>query len=190
MRHLIFLIILGSTLPMLPSCDKDTESITSEDTTHQISGHKIAGTNQTSFYNNTSEISNQVIGDDFYGQNANFAGNIPSYKDNGDGTVSDNVTGLMWQQSFDHNQDGSIDYDDKLSYNEILSKVVNGVTYAGYNDWRLPSIKEMFSLILFSGKDIDPMSTTTSDLTPFIDNNTFEFAYGDLDAGERLIDMQ
>ncbi|NNF22898.1 MAG: DUF1566 domain-containing protein, partial [Saprospiraceae bacterium] len=152
--------------------------------------YNIAGTNQTSFYNNTSEISNQVIGDEFYGQNANFAGNTPSYRDNGDGTVSDNVTGLMWQQSFDHNQDGSIDYDDKLSYNEILSKVENGITYAGYNDWRLPSIKEMYSLILFSGKDIDPMSTSASDLTPFIDNNTFEFAYGDLDAGERLIDMQ
>lgn len=32
---------------------------------------------------------------DFYGQNANYPDNIPSYTNNGDGTVTDNVTSLM-----------------------------------------------------------------------------------------------
>ena len=30
------------------------------------------------------------------------------------------VSGLMWQISFDHNRDGFIDYDDKLTFDEIL----------------------------------------------------------------------
>jgi hypothetical protein len=100
------------------------------------------------------------------------------------------VTGLMWQQSFDHNGDGSIDYDDKLSYAGILKLVEDGVSFAGYADWRLPTIKELYSLIQFSGRDINPKSFAADNLTPFIDNQIFAFAYGDTDAGERLIDMQ
>ncbi|RKX43441.1 MAG: DUF1566 domain-containing protein, partial [Verrucomicrobia bacterium] len=36
--------------------------------------------------------------DTYAGQDAQYAANPPSYKDNGDGTVSDLVTGLMWTQ--------------------------------------------------------------------------------------------
>lgn len=38
-------------------------------------------------------------GDSFYGQDAQYTGHAPSYTDNGDGTVTDNNTGLMWQQA-------------------------------------------------------------------------------------------
>ena len=49
-----------------------------------------------------------------------YKGHQPSYTDNGDGTVTDNVTGLMWQQSLDHNNNrGEIDYADKLTYDDI-----------------------------------------------------------------------
>ncbi len=167
----------------------DTEEVT--DNLPDISGFPIVGTNQSTAFNNSTEISNPGSGDDFYGQNANYPGNTPEYVDNGDGTVTDNVTGLMWQQSFDHNGDGEIDVDDKLTYAEILEQFGDGgISFDVYDDWRLPTIKEMYSLILFSGRDISPESTSTDNLTPFIDNVTFEFAYGDLDAGERLIDMQ
>ena len=155
-----------------------------------INNYPIVGTNQTTFFNNTVETVIQEPGDDFYGQNANYLGNEPKYIDNGDGTVTDMVTGLMWQQSFDHNGDGKIKVDDKLTYEEILQLAYKGISFAGYSDWRLPTIKEMYSLIIYSGRDIEPESKTEDNLTPFIDNSTFDFAYGDLDARERLIDMQ
>lgn len=156
-----------------------------------ISEYPIVGTNQDTFFDDKREISSVSSGEDYYGQNANYPGNKPKYKNNQDGTITDEISGLMWQQSFDHNGDGEIDVDDKLTYNEMLQKIGDGgVTFAGYDDWRLPTIKEMYSLILFSGRDISPQSNSTENLTPFIDHLTFEFNYGDLDAGERLIDMQ
>lgn len=170
------------------SCDKEDDP--SGDDLPNITGTPIVGTNQSTSFNNQVEISLPASPDAFYGQNSNYPGTAPEYVDNGDGTVTDMVTGLMWQSTFDHNGDGSIDVDDKLSYDDIIDLVNNGVSYAGYDDWRLPNIKEMYSLIMFSGRDIAPNATSTSGLTPFITNNVFEFAYGDLNAGERLIDMQ
>lgn len=156
-----------------------------------ITGYPIVETNQTTFFNNTTTISASSAGDAFYGQDAQYTGNEVSYTDNGDGTLTDNVTGLMWQSSFDHNEDGIVDYDDKLSYDEIVSMVEAGVTFADHDDWRLPTIKEQYSLIMFSGRDISGYEgSSTDDLIPFINTDYFEYAYGDTDAGERLIDVQ
>jgi len=173
-------------------CKKDDDVIinTGDENLPDISGFPVVGTNQSTWYNNQTTITAPSMGEDFYGQNADFPGNTPSYTDNGDGTVTDNVTGLMWQQSFDHNGDGSIDYSDKLTYSEAVN-IAGSVNTAGYTDWRLPTIKEMYSLIMFSGKDISGYNGTSTDgLIPFMNTDYFEFAYGDTDAGERLIDMQ
>lgn len=155
-----------------------------------ITGFPIVGTNQTTSFNNFTVIGLPGTGDDFYGQNSNYPGNPPYYVDNGDGTVTDMVSGLMWQKSFDHNADGSIDYDDKLSYYEIL-ELPDTCTTGGYTDWRIPTIKEQYSLIMFSGRDISGYEgSSTDELQPFINTDYFEFAYGDTEAGERLIDVQ
>ena len=147
----------------------------------------IVGTNQTKFYDDLNEISKPAKGEAFYGQDASYSSNSPDYTDNGDGTITDNLTGLMWSQSADINKDGIIDYDDKLTQSEAVSEA-ESFSLAGYTDWRLPTIKELYSLIIFSGLDVDPMSGTGS--TPFINTDYFEFAYGDIDAGERIIDAQ
>jgi hypothetical protein len=153
--------------------------------------YPIVDTDAHAFYDNTKEISTPVPGDAFYGQDATYRRNTPSYTNNDDGTITDNVTGLMWQQSFDHDGDRKVNISGKLTYKELIKKYENGnIIFAGYDDWRLPTIKEMYSLILFSGRDISPQSKSTKDLKPFINNQVFEFNYGDLEAGERLIDMQ
>jgi len=116
----------------------------------------------------------------FFGQDAQYAGYAPRYQDNGDGTVTDNVTGLMWQKT-----PGA-----KMTYDQAMAGA-SSFDLAGYTDWRLPTIKELYSLIVFSGKDIS--SCTTADnctMVPFIDTSVFDFQYGDPDAGERLIDAQ
>ena len=90
----------------------------------------------------------------------------------------------------DRNGDGVIDADDKLTYAEAVANA-SALTLGGYTDWRLPTIKELYSLIDFSG--IDPssdMDAATSDLVPFIETVYFDFGYGDTAAGERIIDSQ
>jgi hypothetical protein len=42
-------------------------------------------------------------GDPFYGQDANYQGTQPAYRDNRDGTATDLNTGLIWQQGDDQN---------------------------------------------------------------------------------------
>ena len=58
------------------------------------------------------------------------------YQDNGDGTVTDMVTGLMWQQSVTSNKT----WEQALAHCE-------GLDLGGYTDWRLPSAKELRSLV-------------------------------------------
>ncbi len=171
------------------ACTKD-DIVEPVDNLPDISGFPIVGTNQTTCFNNITEISAPGVGEEYYGQDAQYSSNQVSYTDNGDGTVTDNVTGLMWQNTLDHNGDGVINYDDKLSYDEILV-MIDTVSTGGHNDWRLPNIKEQYSLIIFSGRDISGYESTSTDgLIPFVNTDYFGYAYGDTDAGERLIDVQ
>jgi hypothetical protein len=145
-------------------------------------------TGQTTCYDAAGRaIACPAAGAAFFGQDAQYGGRAPSYTDNGDGTISDNVTGLMWAGSADGNGDGVIDVADKLTYDAALAGA-ESFTLAGYTDWRLPTIKELYSLIQFSGVDVSGVNAT--ELTPFIDTAYFGFAYGDSAAGERLIDAQ
>ena len=58
------------------------------------------------------------------------------FTDNGDGTVTDDNTGLMWQQG----EGGQKTWEDAISYCENLSIAV-------YTDWRLPDKNELNSII-------------------------------------------
>jgi hypothetical protein len=78
----------------------------------------------------------------------------PRFMDNEDGTVIDNLTGLMWAK--DTNLDvpdfqmSSWDY--AIDYANNLSLGSNGCG-ASYTDWRLPNVRELQSLIDFSNSD-------------------------------------
>ena len=66
----------------------------------------------------------------------------PRFTDNGNGTVTDNMTGLMWVMS-PHSLPGNSGYqtwDDAIDF-------CNGRTFAEHPDWRLPNVRELQSLI-------------------------------------------
>lgn len=138
-------------------------------------GYTVVDTGQNKCYNNTTETACPQEGRAFYGQDAQYAGGQPSYVDNGDGTVTDLNTGLMWQKI----------PGDKVTYAEAVAGA-DSFNLAGYDDWRLPTIKELYSLMDFGGST--GMSAATS--VPYIDTDYFDFEYGDASAGERFIDAQ
>ena len=65
--------------------------------------------------------------------------NSASFIDNGNGTVTDSGSGLMWQKE----EGSSRTWTDALSY-------CNGLSLGGFSDWRLPNIKELASLVDFT----------------------------------------
>jgi hypothetical protein len=151
--------------------------------------YRIVDSGQIACYDNDQLVACPAQDGLFAGQDGNYQGATPTYRDNGNGTVSDQITGLMWTKSPDLNGDGMINAGDKLSFLEAVNSAESS-TLAGYDDWRLPTIKELYSLILFDGTDVSACSTGKCSVTPFIDTRYFDFAYGDTNAGERVIDMQ
>jgi len=134
--------------------------------------YAIVDTGQTTCHGNRRQIDCPKPGYPFFGQDAQYEGNPPAYRDNGDGTVSDLNTGLAWQRSPDFVRRS---WPDAVEYAKSL-------VLAGGGDWRLPTIKELFSIADFRGN----MKTRT----PYIDTRYFDFRYPDTSTGVRDIDAQ
>jgi len=91
---------------------------------------------------------------------------VNQFYKNHDGTVSDQATGLMWMQ---HDSGMSLNWIEALAFCENI-----GV--ASYDDWRLPTIKELNSIVDYSkGQGYPAINTTVFDITmvPDLDNNTW-----------------
>jgi hypothetical protein len=82
-----------------------------------------------------------------------------SFTDNGDGTITDNLTGLMWEKLSD---DGTIHDKDTIYTwaNAFADKVatLNSTVFAGYSDWRVPNAKELQTLQNFGA--VNPATFT------------------------------
>jgi Protein of unknown function (DUF1566) len=156
--------------------------------------YPIVSSGQTTTYDNRGAIAPPKPGQPFYGQDAQHQPRPASYTLSADGlTVRDNVTGLTWQRSPDTDGDGAILAKDKLTWAQAqaLPAKLNAAKFGGFDDWRLPSIKDLFSL--FDARGTDPVvsdASTSPALRPFIDTQYFKFAYGETAAGERIIDSQ
>ena len=135
----------------------------------------IVDTGQDLCYDTSKEIPCPRPGEAFYGQDAQYEGDSFSYVDNGDGTVTDLNTGLMWQK----------DPGDKVTFDEAV-RGVDTLRLGGHDDWRVPTIKELYTLIDFRGGS----GRTEAESIPYLDTTVFELRFGDTSAGERLIDAQ
>ena len=151
----------------------------------------VVDTNQTMCVDNDKILSScPERGADGFGQDAQYEGLAPSYTNNGDGTVADNNSRLIWAQTIDINGDGVISVADKLSYDDAIDYASN-LRLADFSDWRIPTIKELYSLMMFDGEDPSGINGKGKySFIPFIDHSYFSFDSGDMKAGERLIDSQ
>jgi hypothetical protein len=136
--------------------------------------YTVVDTGVSRFYSDTDILEEPNPGEPFWGQDGQFIINSPSYTDNGDGTVSDNVTGLVWMKEMG----------EKLTFDEAFDYAEN-LELAGYSDWRVPTIKELYSLILFTGRVKGEKA-----IDFFIDTDYFIQPLGESSKGEREIDAQ
>ncbi|MBW8011428.1 MAG: DUF1566 domain-containing protein [Chloroflexi bacterium] len=165
---LLSLVLVGCSLGSVSEIPNDNQPIQAVESSSaqpvQISSGSSSGsqaafgvveTGQEKCYDNSQQTACPQEGDTFYGQDANYQGLAMAYSDNGDGTVSDLNTGLMWQQA--HNSE-------RLRYYDAVN-VCSSLSLGGYSDWRLPSIDELYSIIDFSG---------SAGVQPYLNTQYFE----------------
>jgi quinol monooxygenase YgiN len=76
----------------------------------------------------------------------------PRFTDNEDGTVTDNLTGLIWLKDAD--RFGEVTWEEALTYARNLASGGRGLTDGSMaGAWRLPTIRELFSLIDYGTAD-------------------------------------
>ncbi len=128
--------------------------------------YPLVGTSQTGIWDATgNSISASATNDAFYGQDAQFTHTAPVYTKSIDGlTVKDEVAGLTWQKTYEKPTFGGMYY-----WAETQTEVdnLNKQNYGGYNDWRVPTIKELYSL------------WNVSVGWPYIDTEYFDIKYTD-----------
>ena len=117
------------------SCKKGEASAPSQVTSDPISNGFLPDTGQIISYTTTK------------GEDSDFDFHAPSFLDNGDGTTTDNITGLMWQKT----DGGEILFDNAANYCKSL-------TLGGHNDWRLPASQELFDINNFD--NVNPALNT------------------------------
>jgi hypothetical protein len=126
-----------------------------------IAAGKLPDTGQTKCYDPSGNTTNEIpcAGT---GQDGEYSINPMSFTDNGNGTVTDNNTGLVWQKcSVGQNNDatcsgtattynwyqatGTLD----ATYNATTQNICGSLALAG-GGWRLPSKKELVSSVDYS----------------------------------------
>jgi hypothetical protein len=129
---------------------------------------RLPATGETKCYSIVESVSIEVPCDqaECKGQDGQYMTGCASqgrFVDNGDGTVTDTCTGLMWQQApadiswiipnLGQAGAGCI----TLAWCEALS-YCEGLTLAGHEDWRLPNVRELQSIIEYGRVPaIDPV---------------------------------
>ncbi|HSA32574.1 MAG TPA: DUF1566 domain-containing protein [bacterium] len=131
-------------------------------------------TGQTKCYSDTVEMACQAEGSDFYGQDPQYAlldlcipQNYTITGLSGTDVVTDNNTGLIWQRTLPVTYAGcSGDTGKRCTWQEAVD-YCNNLTYADQEDWRLPTRKELATLLNYGY------------FMPSIDQDTFPYTVGD-----------
>jgi len=114
-----------------------------------ITAMKVPDTGQTTKYSTA------------FGDDSDYTINPPSYTDNGDGTITDNVTGLMWQKCSNGQTGADCSGGSAGTYNWYeasgtadatynpggATNVCGSLTTGGHTDWRLPNEFELMGIV-------------------------------------------
>ena len=88
-----------------------------------------------------SDVKNIINNHNFFVKDFNEKGDFPNdFVDNGDGTVTDRATGLMWEKG------GSSSLRRYWKAKKYVSRL-NKEKFLGYNEWRIPTLEELCSLL-------------------------------------------
>ena len=133
---------LGTTQASLTTCQSDLATCL----VGESQGQRLK-TGQTICYDDTGT----VIACAGTGQDGELQkGLAGAYTDNGNGTITDTRTGLMWEKLSD---DGTIhDKDTAVAWTNAFSTKVamlNAGSFAGFTDWRVPNVNELQSLVSY-----------------------------------------
>ena len=168
------IVFFISTL-MLSACSSNSgdNAITTTNTTLSCSTYTNLNTNfsvndsgqQNCYDENGLSISCPLSNASLYGQDAQYTTVTPAFEICDDSVVVDNNTKLMWQK--DHNET-------RVSYTNAESACAN-LTLGGFSDWRIPEVKEAFSIANFAGTIDDSNSTSPSN--PYLFADYFDISY-------------
>jgi hypothetical protein len=115
-------------------------------------------------------------GEDFYGQDAQYTINPPDLTDNGNGTITDNLTGLIWEQKTAAEEVRTCTFNEAVDYCETS-------TLGGFDDWRLPTRWEYVTLLNYGrvspALDVSLFPFYTSDTTNAVYYWTSSELHGD-----------
>jgi uncharacterized lipoprotein NlpE involved in copper resistance len=159
---LVSCIFMAIVLLTLYSCES---KIKKDNTFIPESAYVQIATGQTTLYDIDGKIIHREDNkDSFYGQDADYLkGKEMAYTNNEDGTISDQNTGLMWQE---------IPYSEGFTWKDAV-EYCEDLELAGYDDWRAPSAKELYSISNFDSG------------WPYLDTTYFALASGEIGKQEQ-----
>ena len=133
----------SGTLACGPGCTFDTSGCSC--TGAECSPAKLPATGQTTCW----DSSGNVIACAGTGHDGDIqAGAALTYTDNGDGTITDDNTGLQWEKQ---SSDGSVhDMSNTYTWDQAFSghvATLNTMSFAGHTDWRVPNVRELQSIV-------------------------------------------
>ncbi len=161
----VLAMLLG--VAMFMGCQDETTDLENLENSSELTVNNflMVATGQTTLYDTDGNVVTGLNqGDALYGQDANYLkGQTMAYKDNGNGTVTDQNTGLMWQQ---------VPTTDEFSWQEAVD-YCNELELGGYDDWRMPSCKELYSISDFGSG------------WPYLNTGYFNLASGEVSKDEQ-----
>lgn len=134
---------------------------------------RVPGTGVTKCFDDSRPVACPSAGEPFFGQDGNRPSTAATFRRNQDGTTTDTKTGLMWVR----------EVSEPMTWEDAQTAAAR-LRAGGHSDWRLPTVKELYTLIDF-GRGY--FSTEKSTSIPFIDTEVFSFGYSQ---GERFFDVQ